>query len=130
MKKTLFIATVIFVLFILFVLFLFLSNSRRREVAPSPVVLPIPTESQIAPTATPPPLNQEEPLIEQIIDRLPVSTEKYDIEYLSLTNTFVITIKESPFAENSELARQWFLQNGFSSTEGLNILYNSYEWVE
>lgn len=91
---------------------------------------PLPTESQVRPSPTPVPVVEDEPLIEQLIERLPVSTDAYDIEYLSSTNTFVITVKESPFSQNSEAARQWFLQNGFSDTSGLNIIYNSYEWVE
>ena len=129
MKKIFFIAAIIFTLLFLFVLYLFISNIRR---APEETVreIPVPTESQIRPTAVPPPIIEDEPLIEQIIARLPVSEPEYDIEYLSSSNTFVITIKESPFEQNSEKARQWFLQNGFSNTDGLNIIYNSYEWVE
>lgn len=129
MKKIFFIAAIIFTLLFLLILYLFISNIRK---APEETVreIPIPTESQIRPTAAPPPIVEDEPLIEQLIERLPVSTNAYDIEYLSSTNTFVITIKESPFSQNSEAARQWFVQNGFSNTEGLNIIYNSYEWVE
>lgn len=129
MKKIFFVASIIFSLLFLFVLYLFLSNIRK---APEETVreVPIPTESQIRPPAAPPQIIEDEPLIEQIIARLPVSTETYDVEYLSSTNTFVITVKESPFEQNSEKARQWFLQNGLSSTEDLNIIYNSYEWVE
>lgn len=132
MKKILFISTLIFILIIVFILYIFISNIRQ---SPEETVreIPLPTESQIRPTEPTPtaaPLNPEEPLIEQIIARLPVSTDTYNIEYLSTSNTFVITIKESPFEQNSEAARQWFIDNGFSSTEGLNIIYNSYSWVE
>ncbi len=129
MKKIFFIASIIFTLLLLFVLYLFISNIRK---APEETVreIPVPTESQIKPPAAPPPIIEDEPLIEQIIARLPVSTETYDIEYLGSSNTFIITVKQSPFKENSEDALRWFLENGFKSTEGLNIIYNSYEWVE
>lgn len=129
MKKIFFIAAIIFTLLSLFILYLFISNIRRT---PEVIIdeTPLPTESQVRPSPTPVPVVEDEPLIEQLIERLPVSTDAYDIEYLSSTNTFVITVKESPFSQNSEAARQWFLQNGFSDTSGLNIIYNSYEWVE
>lgn len=129
MKKIFFIVAIIFVLLFLFVLYLFISNIRRT---PEEIVkeIPVPTESQIKPPAASPPIIEEEPLIEQIITRLPVSTETYNIEYLSSSNTFIITVKQSPFKENSEDALRWFLENGFKNTEGLNIIYNSYKWVE
>jgi len=129
MKKILFISAIIFVLFVLFILYLFVSNIRS---APGETIIeaPIPTKSQIRPSTPPPPIIEDAPLIEQIIARLPISTEEYYIEYLSSSNTFVITIKESPFEQNSEKARQWFVENGFSNTTGLNIIYNSYRWVE
>lgn len=129
MKKIFFIAAIIFTLLFLLILYLFISNIRR---APEVIIdeTPLPTESQVRPSPTPVPIVEDEPLIEQLIERLPVSTDAYDIEYLSTTNTFVITVKESPFSQNSEAARQWFVQNGFSDTNGLNIIYNSYEWVE
>jgi hypothetical protein len=129
MKRIFFIAAIVLTLLFLFLLYILISNIRR---APEETVreVPFPTKSQIVPTGVPPLIIEEEPLIEQIIARLPVSEPEYDIEYLSSSNTFVITIKESPFEQNSEKARQWFLQNGFSNTDGLNIIYNSYEWVE
>lgn len=129
MKRIFFIAAIILTILFLFFLYIFISNIRR---VPEEIVreIPFPTESQIIPTRVPPLIIEEEPLIEQIIARLPVSEPEYDIEYLSSSNTFVITIKESPFEQNSEKARQWFLQNGFSNTDGLNIIYNRYRWVE
>ena len=129
MKRIFFIAAIVLTLLFLFLLYILISNIRR---VPEEAVreVPFPTESQIIPTEAPPLIIEEEPQIEQIIARLPVSTEEYDIEYLSSSNTFVITIKESPFEQNSEKARQWFVENGFSNTTGLNIIYNSYRWVE
>lgn len=129
MKKIFFVIVLIIVLLGLFVLFLIISNLRQSPPA-SIDDLPVPTQSQIRPTSIPSPITEDAPLIEQIINRLPVSTEKYDIEYLSSTNTFVITVKESPFSQNSQEALSWFTENGFSNTDNLNIIYNSYEWVE
>lgn len=129
MKKVLFISTLILVFIFLFLLYIFLTNLRS---APQEEIreIPVPTESQIKPTVPFPPLVEDQPLIEQIIQRLPASTTEYDIEYLSSSNTFVITIKDSPFEQNSQKALQWFFDNGIKNPEGLNIIYNSYEWVE
>lgn len=129
MKKIFFIITLIAVLLGVFFLLLIISNLRQPS---SEVIVetPTPTQTQARPTYIPPPIIEEEPLLEQLIDRLPVSTDKYDIEYLSSSNTFIVTIKESPFSENSQEALSWFTQNGFSNTDNLNIIYNSYEWVE
>ena len=129
MKKIIFLITVAVVLFVMLLLFFIISNLRQT---PEEIVVetPTPTESQVRITPTPAPLVEDEPLVEQIINRLPVSTEKYDIEYLGSTNTYVITIKESPFDQNSAEALAWFTQNGFSNTNTLNIIYNRYEWVE
>ncbi len=131
MRKILFIITIGIVFMLLLFLYLFLVNLRNTPEQKTPII-PFPTQSGIQPIfpTTYPPLVEEEPLLEQIISRLPVTTDAYDIEYLSSSNTFVVTIKESPYEENKSKAQQWFLQNGFSSIEGLNILYNSYRWVE
>lgn len=129
MRKILFIAAVVLTLLALFVMYLLISNIRQ---APQDVPddTPLPTRVQTRPSPTPASIVEDEPLVEQIIQRLPVSTERYDIEYLSSTNTFVITVKESPFDQNSNEALSWFTENGFSNTNSLNIIYNSYEWVE
>lgn len=131
MKKLLFIITTITVLILLFIAYLFLTSLGKKDSTTQEP--PFPTASQVrppTPTPTAPPLVEDEPLTEQIINRLPVVTDEYSIEYFSEQNLFSVTIKLPPLEENKQRANQWFLDNGFSSTEGLNILYSSYPWVQ
>ena len=58
-----------------------------------------------------------------IINKLPVRTPRYDIEYLRTSDRFVVSIKESPVDKYKDEAKQWFRDNGVADPDNANIYF-------
>jgi len=107
------------------------NNGTKPFPTPTRVDQPIPVFKK--PTATPQPFptttEQDSNLQEEkIISLMPVVSDSYNIEYLFLINTFVVTIKESPYTQNREKAMKWFMSHGVNPNSP-NIIYRKYRWV-
>lgn len=129
MKKILFISTSIIIAALLVIFFLssFTRNQPATESIPLPTIAPLPT----LPFVTLPPENDVSFFDKtQLIQQLPIETNAYNIEYLVESDTFVVTIKESPYLQNKNTADQFFIRNGATDLSKLRIIYNSYRWVQ
>ena len=93
---------------------------------------PLPTYTNTTPTMVPtiPVASITPPDKQQLINLMPISTAQYDIEYLSAIDTFLVTIKFSPYESNKNLAINWFHEHGISDTSSLNIVYRKYSSVQ
>lgn len=94
-----------------------------------------PSEPQ-EPTVTPTPIQIPSPIIsldpdvkQSITSKLPAITDGYQIEYLSTSDKFRITIKENPYKENLAKAEQWFKDQGVTDLKSINIIYDKFRWV-
>lgn len=59
----------------------------------------------------------------EIINKLPVITEGYSIEYLKTSDRFVVSIKQNPASQYKKEAKEWFRQNGVADPDSANIYY-------
>jgi hypothetical protein len=65
--------------------------------------------------------NPNESQIQDIITKMPVSTEDYHIEYLDGIKKIQVVIRKSPYEVNKKKAIEWFEQNGVSNPENSGI---------
>ncbi len=129
MRKIIFIASSIG--FIIIAVILFIVFSAKKTTPPDTTIIPTPTLIPISPFISLPPENNIS-LFEKnvLIEQLPLETPTYNIEYLVESDTFVVTIKQSPYLQHKQAADQFFIQNGVKDLGSLRILYNSYRWVQ
>lgn len=130
MRKIIFLLLSGIVTIIILFIFIYVSLPRKQQSKPNNN-LPTPTPVKIVPQKSPPPKNNI-PLFDQnnLINQLPIETQAYNIEYLVMSNTFVITIKESPYETNRRAAEDFFYKNGVTDLSKIRVTYNSYRWVK
>lgn len=85
-----------------------------------PVTLPSPT-----------PLSAYERALQKqdIIALMPVTNTVYTIEYFYTSDSFIVTITQSPYAKNRKKAEEWFADMGIDTTK-LNILWTSHPYIQ
>lgn len=113
----------IFVLIIIFIsVIIYVLRSGPPQDQPSEQI-PQPTRSPlfISPTDIPIPSIVNRSVITTL---MPVRTNEFTIEYLYASETFIITITQSPYEANKQKAEQWFRDRGISNLDTINILYN------
>lgn len=87
---------------------------------PTPIVqVTLPAENNIAPITK-----------NDIIKQLPIIVSEYNIEYFTTTDTFIVTIKESPYEGNKQKAIDWFTNLGITDPTKLRLIYTKYRWVQ
>lgn len=59
----------------------------------------------------------------EIINKLPIITEGYSIEYLKTSDRFVVSIKQSPASQYKKEAKEWFRQHGVADPDSANIYF-------
>lgn len=136
------IGVIIFV-FVMFIIYVFISLFSPSQTSPDPSpqtarptesVRPLPISSKKPLPPSPPPLPSSLPesttklTKQELINLLPIQTEFANIEYLSVSDSFAITIKEDPYQENKTKIEQWFRTQGFNPLE-LNIYWQAYPEV-
>lgn len=121
------IAALAILIMLLFLIVIFLP---RREAAPSadlqPKPIPSPsTQSDIIiyPT-TSPVLQTTRPSKIELTNLLPVRTDEFNIEYLSLGETILVTIKKAPIEESRLSSERWFRERGVTNYKEYNI-----QWI-
>jgi hypothetical protein len=110
--------------------------SHRPPATPTPTnAPPIPTPTIPPPTPTKQPSATEpssgglHPLVKaELISQMPIQTQNFAIEYLTTSDSFIITVYECPVSENKEAALQWFRDQGVDPNS-LTILYNIYRYL-
>lgn len=144
MKKQeliIFIGVIIFIalLFLIYTLTSLFSSpepipSPSPSVRPSINDRPFPSES---PTLTPPspvalpsslPPSTNQITLQELVSLMPIQTDFANIEYLSVSNSFAITIKKNPYSENRTKVEEWFRSQGFNPSE-LDIYWQTYPEV-
>lgn len=129
MKKILFITTAIIVVVLILIIFIF-SMGEKGGVTPPRLESPTPIPVKVS---IPTPTTSAENLVvdkNALLQKLPIQTDTYNIQYIASTDTFVVTIKESPLEINKQQANKFFYENGVKDLSKLNIAYNSYRWVQ
>lgn len=128
MRKLLFFLIAIPIVLLILALFFIFPFLNRRELPTT--TLPTVTPIKLIREPSPPETNKIPPLEKDgLIQKLPYSTGSFDIEYLAISDEFILTIKESPYEQNKNKAINWFVENGIDPTR-LRILYNKYRWVQ
>ncbi len=129
MRKIFFIVLLVVIIIVILILFFLFSTTNKR--APDRTAVPTITSVPIKAFVSLPPKNNV-PFFEKtkLIEQLPIETKEYNIEYLVESDTFVVTIKESPYLGNKQKTNQFFIANGISDLSQLRIVYNSYRWVQ
>ncbi|MCL5970393.1 MAG: hypothetical protein M1450_02760 [Patescibacteria group bacterium] len=114
---------------------LFSPNKDKGGIKPFPtpttVSQPIPVFKKPATSPRPlPTLTEQDNNIqeEKVVSLMPVVSDAYNIEYLFLINTFVVTIKKSPISNKKEKTMEWFRNRGVNP-DSPNIIYRKYRWV-
>ena len=92
------------------------NNLPSIQPFPSPLIFPSP--SPIIVTTK-----------EDLTYQLPFQGNSFNIEYLSVSDLFAVTIKENPYKENVTKAEEWFKDRGFNPEE-LNIYYHVFPGVQ
>lgn len=129
MRKFVFIAASS--LIIIFIVIFFIVSSLRQNPTPTPSPLPSVTPVPSVPFVTLPAKNDISVFEKSdLISQLPIETNTYNIEYLVESDTFVVTIKDSPYVQNKAAADEFFTRNGVTDLSKLRIIYNSYKWVQ
>lgn len=123
------------------VMILFLIQPRATQTpiplstTPTPVTVPLTkTPQQETPSATTPsptPLSPYESALQKqdIIALMPVTNTVYTIEYFYTSDSFIVTITQSPYAENRKKAEEWFANMGIDTTK-LNVLWTSRPYIQ
>lgn len=130
-KILLVILLIIVLILILLTLLLggFKKESNKPKTPPTP---PSPSQIQTTPTANPTvPVITPKPITkEQLIKMMPVQQPEFNIEYLSKSDIFLVTIKESPYDQNKEKSKQWLIANGVTDFQKFNIQWRAYPYVQ
>lgn len=131
MKKIIFFIVIFFIILLCIFVFFVLPNRTAPPFTPTtnlPTPTIIPVKKNIP---TLPPVNNL-PILNKnaLIDLLPYSTDNFNIEYLTTSDTFIVTIKNSPYEENKADANSWLKQHGVDDTAKLRIIYTRYRGVE
>lgn len=100
----------------------------------TPVIIKPPPIATIAPSIAPTLSPEEKNIKQSIISVLPIKTNEFDIEYIAPSNNspdyFIVTIKESPFNQNQEKAKEWFIEHGVQNISDFPIDFRKYKWVQ
>lgn len=124
MRKLLFILSVgVLILGIIF-FFIFFQTQEATRVAPiQPTQIP-------SNNSFPAPTHKTEPLAAiELIKKLPYMSQGFNIEYLSIPEVVMITIKEAPVETQKQAALTWIERQGFNP-EDFNIRYNIYPYLQ
>ena len=137
-KRDLFILiAVIIMVSVMFIVYM-LASFFDSGGAPPPSGTPSPSSSshlirsfEISPNPSPTPLP---PLTkglskDNLVDLLPLQTETFDVEYLSVSDHFVITIKKDPYQTNKAAAENWLKESGLN-INNLNIYWQAFPEVK
>lgn len=65
-----------------------------------------------------------------LITKMPYQTDDFLIEYTYTSDSFIVTIKQSPFEQNVTKAENWIKSQGITDLGALDITYSSYRWVQ
>lgn len=129
MKKILLIFTLVPVVIVIVIIFVLLPNGTSPQPTEN---IAIPTQSPLINTSQPtlPAENKASPLaLQDFIQLLPYSTPDFDVEYLTTSDSFIITLKNPPAETTKTAALSWITSQGVDPSK-LRILYNSYRWVQ
>lgn len=134
-RKELFILiAVIIMVFIMFIVYATVSLFNAPEPTPSafpaspgspkPSVEATVPSAPSFPSAAPPSLPPGTTGLskEELVDLLPIQADTFDVEYLSVSDHFVVTIKKDPYAANKAAAETWFKGLGLDP-QNLNIYW-------
>lgn len=131
-----FIGIIVLVAVLFFVYAVVSLFTTRTTPPPSPTPSPIPLASRGKPFENIPspqpsfsPNQIGEITKEGLINLLPIQTPRYNIEYLSGNDVFVVTIKQNPYEENRLETKEWFKSQGFNP-DALKIYWRTYPEVE
>ncbi len=132
MSKTLIIATILLAGIIILTVVIFSRQAGSPQTAPSPTPFSTFTPSVItqpslipgtpAPVKTPIPSNLSLTK-EQLQSLTPLQLDNFNVEYYLESDSFLITIKESPYEENKALAEKWL------TDKGLDLSTLKLEWT-
>lgn len=126
--------------FVLFIVYAIVSIFTPQEPLPSPTPVPLRSNPPVSPvrpleTSLNPPatdsvqLTPNGPSEEELVDLLPIQTDTFNVEYLSVIDRFVVTIKKNPYQVNKTQAEDWFKGFGFDP-KNLNIYWRAFPEVK
>lgn len=67
---------------------------------------------------------------EQLIALMPVSTEKFTIQYISVEDYFLVNIDQSPYDASKTEAEKWFKDKYGDDLSNLEIVYLASRYVQ
>lgn len=128
---------VIFIFAVSFVIFSFISPKQSPLPSPSitgssqpvnnlPSLRPLYSPSA-SPTPSPSPITATTK--DELVYQLPFQSDLFNIEYLSVSDLFAVTIKQNPYQENVDKANKWFEDRGYNPEE-LNVYYHAFPGVQ
>ena len=137
-KRELIIFTIVTILVFIIAISLISVSSWNRQQPPSasPSFNPRPSSltnniSSFSPS--PSPIPSPLPILastkDELIYQLPFQGDTFNIEYLSVSDLFAITIKQNPYEESVLKAEAWFRDRGFNPSD-LNIYYHVFPGVQ
>ena len=107
-----------------------LSNRQSPNTQISPTPFAIQTREYSFPTLNPLPTLKATTIdISSLVKKMPVVTNNYNIEYLTTSNSFILTVKKSPYEANLALAKTWFQKEGVN-INNVNVLFYKYRFVQ
>lgn len=106
-------------------------NEQTRNPKPTPAASRTSKNSTVQPKPSLIPVDAAEPTQltkKDLIKLTPVTEHGFDIEYFLESDSFLITITESPYKDNKQKALDWFNTHGLD-IDSLKILWSSYRYV-
>lgn len=99
--------------------------------ASEPTIKAPPTPTQIQFSLPPQPTPSiTNPLKQQLISLTPVRTPEFDLEYLSKSDLFIVTIKKAPYQVSRAKSEEWLRERGFGDFDALNIKWTAERYLE
>lgn len=133
-----FIAVIVMV-FILFIIYATVSLFNNGDGSPPPSTAPLPIKSSAplrpidiypSPSTIPSLLPTINGLSkDDFIDLLPIQTDTFNVEYLSVSDHFVVSIKKNPYQVNKTLAEDWLKGLGLDPND-LNIYWRAFPEIK
>ncbi len=126
MRKLIFILTAGVIVLLIIVAFFFIQS--QKTITP-PLTPPQPTPFQLS-NPSPSITTQTNPLeAYELLKQVPYSSTGFNIEYLTVSEVLMITIKESPVEAQKQAALSWIQDQGFDPQD-FNIQYNIYPYLQ
>lgn len=128
-KKLLFLVLVVLVLLGTILFFIFFNPDKQPEKEPDQIGIPTGAFYNPSPPMTPNPEKQDPELKKDIANKLPYVSREFNVEYLVTSDTFIVTINESPYEQNRKRAEDWLKSQGLTNLEDYDVLFNTYNDV-